>query len=94
MIAAIYARKSTDQNLPDGGQEGNTMTIIFRDDSTLGRPSFTQVLRSGLRFGVIFHTAGVYRFYVGDDEKLGGPDLQDQDLDRLKTAIQSRYGGA
>jgi len=70
------------------------MTITFRDDSTLGQGSFIRVLRSGLCFGVIFHTAGAYRFYLGDDEKLGGPDLQGEDLDQLKAAIQSRYGRA
>jgi hypothetical protein len=70
------------------------MSITFRDDSTLGHGSFIRVLRSGLRFGVIFHTADVYRFYVGDDEKLGGPDLQHENLDGLKTAIKSRYGKA
>lgn len=68
--------------------------ITFQDDSTLGRGSFTTVLRSGLSYGMIFfsYTAGVYRFYVGDDD-LGGHALQDEDLDRLKTAIQSRYDG-
>jgi hypothetical protein len=34
---------------------------------------------------------GLYRFYEGDREKLGGATLQDADLARLKTAIQSRY---
>jgi hypothetical protein len=67
------------------------MAITFQDDSTLGEGSFIRVFRSGLRLGKIFHTAGAYRFYEGEQEKLGGPDLKDGDLERLKAAIVSRY---
>ena len=67
------------------------MAITFQTGSLLGEGSFIQVLRSGLRFGKIFHTVGMYRFYEGDREKLGGPDLQDGDLEQLKTAIARRY---
>jgi len=67
------------------------MEITFQDDSTLGEGSFIRVFRSGLRFGKIFHTADVFRFYEGEQEKLGGPDLQDREIERLKVAIVHRY---
>ena len=36
----------------------------------------------------------LYRFYEADREKLGGGgDLQEVDLERLKTKIQSKYEG-
>jgi len=68
------------------------MTITFREDSTLGQGSFVRVLRGGRRLGKIFHAAGAYRFYRGEQEKLGGPDLQDRNLARLKDKIWSEYG--
>jgi hypothetical protein len=70
------------------------MEITFTLDGTLAERTFILVRRSGLRFGKIFHAAGVYRFYLGDHEKLGGADLEGQDLEKLKTAIRSKYGAA
>jgi hypothetical protein len=68
------------------------MDFSYLPDSTLGAGSFIRVLRDGLPFGRIYHTVGDYRFYTGEEEKLGGADLHDDDLDRLKTEIVSRYG--
>jgi hypothetical protein len=68
------------------------MKIEFRNESTTGSGSFVRVLRGGRRFGRIFHTAGVHRFYTGEEPKLGGADLQDEDLERLKKKIRSKYG--
>lgn len=68
------------------------MDITYRPDSTLGAGTFIRVLRGGHPFGRIYHTVGVYRFYSGEEEKLGGADLHDDDLDRLKAAIVGRYG--
>jgi hypothetical protein len=67
------------------------MAITVRDDSALGLGSFVQVLRNGRRLGRIFHTDGVYRFYMGEESKLGGADLQDEGLERLKDKILTRY---
>jgi hypothetical protein len=66
--------------------------IAFRDDSSLGHGSFIRVLRGGRNFGVIFHTVGVYRFYTGNEAKLGGADLEEPDLEQLKTKVRDRYG--
>jgi len=68
--------------------------ITFRDDKTLGSGPFVRVLRDGIPLGRILPVpaTGVYRYYEGDEEKLGGPDLQDKDLERLKAAILSKYG--
>jgi hypothetical protein len=68
------------------------MDFSYLPDSTLGAGSFIRVLRDGLPFGRIYHTVGDYRFYTGEEEKLGGADLHDDDLDRLKVEIVSRYG--
>ena len=68
------------------------MALTFKVDSTTGEGTFIRVLRDGRPFGKIFDAVGLYRFYEGDREKLGGAALQDADLARLKTAIQSRYG--
>ena len=65
------------------------MTITFRDDSNLG--SLVQVLRNGRRLGRIVHADGMYRFYVGEEPKLGGADLQDEVLERLKDKIRDTY---
>ena len=69
----------------------NLMAIAFKLDSTTGEGTFIRVLRDGQPFGKILDAMGLYRFYEGDREKLGGAALQDADLARLKTAIQSRY---
>ena len=70
------------------------MAITFRVDSTTGEGTFIRVLRDGRPFGKILDAVGLYRFYEGDHERLGGSaELQDADLARLKTAIQSRYEG-
>jgi len=51
-------------------------------------------LRDGQPFGKIIDAAGLYRFYEADHEKLGGrAELQEVDLEALKTKIQSRYQG-
>lgn len=68
------------------------MGITFKVDSTTREGTFVRVLRDGLPFGKILDAVGLYRFYEGDRERLGGTaELQDADLERLKTAIQSRY---
>jgi hypothetical protein len=68
--------------------------ITFRVDSTTGEGTFIRVLRDGQPFGKILDAAGLYRFYEGDHEKLGGgAELLDANLERLKTTIQSRYAG-
>ena len=68
------------------------MTITFKVDSTTAEGTFIRVLRDGQPFGKILDAMGLYRFYEGDREKLGGAELKDADLARLKTAIQARYG--
>jgi len=68
------------------------MTITFRVDSTTSEGTFIRVLRDGQPFGKILDAMGLYRFYEGDGEKLGGAELKDADLERLKIAIQARYG--
>ena len=67
------------------------MAFTFKVDSTTGEGTFIRVLRDGQPFGKIFDAVGLYRFYEGDREKLGGAALQDADLERPKTAIQSKY---
>jgi hypothetical protein len=82
---------------PFSDRKENLITITaitFRVDSTTGEGTFIRVLRDGQPFGKILDAAGLYRFYEGDHEKLGGSaELLDADLERLKTAIQSRYAG-
>jgi len=73
---------------------GGFMAITFTVDSTTGEGTFIRVLRDGRPLGKILDAVGLYRFYEGDRERLGGSaELQDADLGRLKTAIQSRYEG-
>ncbi|PYN36956.1 MAG: hypothetical protein DME01_06185 [Candidatus Rokuibacteriota bacterium] len=67
------------------------MAITFQLDSTTAEGTFIRVLRDGRPFGKILDAMGLYRFYEADHEKLGTADLKDANLDRLKTAIQSRY---
>jgi hypothetical protein len=67
------------------------MAITFREETTRGLGSFVQVLRNGRRLGRIFHADGVYRFYVGEEPKLGGADLQDTVLERLKDKIRDTH---
>ena len=69
------------------------MAITIKVDSTTGEGTFIRVLRDGRPFGKILDAVGqgLYRFYEGDHEKLGAAELQDADLERLKTAIRSRY---
>jgi hypothetical protein len=68
------------------------MALTFKVDSTTSEGTFIRVLRDGRPFGKILDAAGLYRFYEGDHERLGAcAELQDADLERLKTAIQSRY---
>jgi len=70
------------------------MAITFTVDSTTGEGTFIRVLRDGRPLGKIFDAVGLYRFYEGDRERLGvSAELQDADLGRLKTSIQSRYEG-
>ena len=71
----------------------NLMAIVFKLDSTTGEGTFIRVLRDGRPFGKILDAVGLYRFYESDREKLGSAELQDANLERLKTAIQSRYEG-
>jgi hypothetical protein len=67
------------------------MAITFKVDSTTAEGTFIRVLRDGRPFGKILDAVGLYRFYEGDNEKLGGAALQNADLARLKMAIQLRY---
>jgi len=67
------------------------MAITFQLDSTTAEGTFIRVLRDGRPFGKILDAMGLYRIYEADHEKLGTADLKDANLDRLKTAIQSRY---
>jgi hypothetical protein len=74
--------------------DGGFMAITFKVDSTTGEGTFIRVLRDGRPFGKILDAVGLYRFYEDDHERLGGSaELQDADLERLKTAIQWRYEG-
>ncbi len=65
--------------------------ITFEVDSTTAEGTFIRVFRDGRPFGKILDAVRLYRFYEADHEKLGSADLKDVNLDRLKTAIQSRY---
>ena len=69
------------------------MAITFKVDSTTDEGTFIRVLRDGRPFGKIIDANGVYRFYVGDREKLGSAELQEVNLEPLKTKIRSRYEG-
>jgi len=70
------------------------VAITFKIDSTTAEGTFIRVLRDGQPFGKIIDAAGLYRFYEADHEKLGGrAELQEVDLEALKTKIQSRYQG-
>jgi hypothetical protein len=69
------------------------MAMTFNVDSTTGEGTFIRVLRDGRPFGKIFDAVGLYRFYEADHEKLGVAELQDADLERLKTKIRSTYEG-
>jgi len=72
----------------------DVMALTFRIDSTTREGTFIRVLRDGEPFGKILDAAGLYRFYEGDHEALGGGgELQDANLERLKKTIQSRYEG-
>ena len=56
------------------------MAITFKVDSTTGEGTFIRVLRDGRPFGKILDAVGLYRFYEGDHERLGGSaELQDAD---------------
>ena len=70
------------------------MEIAFDDDSRRAEGPFIWVFRSGLRFGrleKIFRTAGVYRFSEGEEQQLGGPNLQNGNLEKLKSAVVLKY---
>ncbi len=68
------------------------MELTFRIDSSTREGTFIRVLRDGAPLGKILDAAGLYRFYEGDREALGGGgELHDSNLERLKKAIQSRY---
>ena len=60
------------------------MAIAFKLDSTTSEGTFIRVLRDGQPFGKILDAMGLYRFYEGDREKLGGA--------RFKTRIASQDG--
>jgi hypothetical protein len=64
-----------------------TPTFTFQDDSTPGEGPFVRVLQDGLPFGKIFGTAGAYRFYEGESQKLAGSDVQHADLEVLKAIV-------
>jgi hypothetical protein len=68
------------------------MTITFHKDSSAGLGSFILVLNRGMPLGRIFHTEGVYRFYIGREPKLGGAELEDTDLEQLEKKIDARHG--
>jgi hypothetical protein len=56
------------------------MAITFKVDSTTGEGTFIRVLRDGQPFGKILDATGLYRFYEGDHEKLGGAELQERGI--------------
>jgi hypothetical protein len=84
MIAAICARKSAEL----GRKEQAHVEITFSSDA---KGSLIRVLRGGRFFGVIFLNNGVYRFHTGEE---AGPDLEDTDLEQLKTKIEGKCEGA
>jgi hypothetical protein len=66
--------------------------IEFRVSQKLGDAGAIEVLRGGRRLGGIYHPAdGIYRFHLGEREKLGAPEMADADLEQLKAAIRSKY---
>ena len=67
------------------------MPIEFTASDELGDLGKIVVSRDGRRLGGIYHAGGVYRFHVGDHEKLGTPEMADNDLEALKAKIRSRY---
>jgi hypothetical protein len=70
------------------------MELTFKIDSTTREGTFIRVFRDGEPFGKILDAAGLYRFYEGDREALGGGgELHDANLERLKRAIHLRYEG-
>jgi hypothetical protein len=69
------------------------MAIEFRQHSTLGEGTYTLVLKNGRRLGGIYRPPdGLYRFHLGDSEKLGGPDLSDNDIEQLQKKIIAKHG--
>jgi hypothetical protein len=66
-------------------------TFTFQDDSTSSAGPFVRVLQSGVPFGKIVGPAGSYRFYEGESEKLGEPDMQHAALDVLEVLIIAVY---
>jgi hypothetical protein len=49
-------------------------------------------LKDGQRLGGIYHPQdGIYRFHLGESEKLGPAELSEVDLDTMKAKIRARY---
>jgi hypothetical protein len=68
------------------------MAIEFLRAATLGE-AHTVVWKDGGRLGGIYQPPdGIYRFHLGDREKLGPAELSDPDLAQLKARIQAKYG--
>ena len=65
--------------------------IEYRNESAFGG-SFVLVVRGGRPLGRIYSVRSVQRFYVGEEEsaKRGTPDLQGEDLPKLKLAIAQK----
>jgi hypothetical protein len=68
------------------GRSNQNVEITFSSDAN---GSLIRVRRGGSFFGVIFLRYGVYRFHTGEE---AGADLEDTDLEQLKTKIREQYG--
>jgi hypothetical protein len=82
MIAGVSPCRSADF----GRKEQSNVEITFSSDAN---GSVIRVLRGGRFFGVIFLSYGVHRFHTGEE---AGADLEDTDLEHLKTKIREQYG--
>jgi hypothetical protein len=70
------------------------MAIEFGPNTKLGDNAHTVVLKDGRRLGGIYYPPdGIYRFHLGDQEKLGPAEFFDPDVEILKAKIRVRYGG-
>jgi hypothetical protein len=67
------------------------MAIAFHQDSTVSLGSFIQVLATGRPIGRIFHVNNVYRFAPGAEPQRGDAELEDEDFERLKDKIRTKY---
>jgi len=85
MIAAIYARKSTERR---PGRHEHRVSRTSHDRLFIP----TEVRRSGALIGHVRGGSGVYRYYRGEFNELTA-EFEDRNLDRLKTKIEETEGG-